>query len=499
MNDLEIALGQCFWIGINGITVDDPYTKEIFDLFQPGGICLFQRNVESIDQITRLNAGLQKMSRIPMFMAVDQEGGTVERLHKIIGTIPPFMAISAARKPLLARRIHQSHARILRALGFNVNFTPVLDLAVQNADNGLGTRCFSNDPDMVTRYAREVIEAHSKEGVLTCGKHFPGLGDTDRDSHLDLPTVSRPWKQVVQEDLLPYKRLLPELRFIMVNHALYPEKNEELPASLAREIVTDFLQNKWNYQGFSISDDLIMGAVSNIFNLTDSCEKALVAGNHLFLICRPEEVASTYSKLLRRVRRSIQLQQTIFRNSSKILAYKYLRPDSKRPVALKTDISRMKTFSDEVTNDSITLLRGRKLERTPLECTIFYPLTKWLNDGESELTNYLAARGTRVKKESFPLQLKEVEGASLAAKSTTEFNIVIATNLQTQPGQMMLIEHLLKANKQVALIVGAFPSSQFPKAVRVAVASYWTSPAALKAAAGALFGDQKMKGALPFK
>ena len=323
--DLEIALGQCFWIGINGTTVDDPYTKDIFQLFQPGGICLFQRNVESIEQVSRLNAALQKASKIPMFISVDQEGGTVERLHKIIGSIPPAMALAAAQKPAYARKIHESHAKLLRTMGFNVNFTPVLDLALQDADNGLGTRCFSNHPDVVTRFAREVIQAHLSCGVLPCGKHFPGLGDTDRDSHLDLPTVPRSWKQIEREDLVPYKKLLDQIPYVMVNHALYPEKNKKLPASLAKEIVTDFLFKKWKYEGFAISDDLIMGAVSNIYNLADACEKALLAGNHLFLICRPEEVTDVYAKLLRRVERSEHLQNAVYRNTSKILAFKYSR------------------------------------------------------------------------------------------------------------------------------------------------------------------------------
>src|SRR5688572_33510537 len=109
--DLQIALGQCFWIGINGTTLNDRYSEEIFKLFQPGGICLFQRNVESVEQVKRLNASLQKASRIPMFLSVDQEGGTVERLHKIIGSIPPAMALAATKKPAYAYRIHLSHAR----------------------------------------------------------------------------------------------------------------------------------------------------------------------------------------------------------------------------------------------------------------------------------------------------------------------------------------------------------------------------------------------------
>ena len=478
--------------------MDDPYTKEIFHTFQPGGICLFQRNVESIDQVTRLNSSLQKASKIRMFMAVDQEGGVVERLHKIIGTIPPSMALAAAQKPSLVYGIHQCHARLLQAMEFNVNFTPVLDLALQNADNGLGTRCFSNNPKIVIRYAREVLDAHLKSGILPCGKHFPGLGDTDRDSHLDLPTVPRPWKRIEREDLLPYKELLGNLPFIMVNHALYPDKNKKLPASLAPEIVTDFLLTKWNYQGFAISDDLIMGAVSNIYNLADACEKALEAGEHLFLICRPEEVAKVYSKLLRRAARNDRLAHAIYRNSSKILSFKYSHlSNPRRKIVVQKEIKRMKKISEEVAKRSITLLKGGELKGVPDECTIFYPRTKWLPAEETAITSYLKRLGTKAKQEPFEIQIEEREGAALARKSNTEWNIVIVINPAIHPGQMRLIQELFRRKKQVAVISGAFPSEDFPEEVKTAIAAYWTSPAALTAAARALYGERKMPGVVP--
>src|SRR5262249_12974552 len=161
-------------------------------------------------------------------------------------------------------------------------------------------------------FARDIIEAHQSEGVLICGKHFPGLGDTNLDSHLDLPTVSRPWKKLMKEDLIPYRKLLDRLSFIMVNHALYRDKNRKLPASLSKEIVTDFLLNEWKYSGLSISDDLIMGAVSRSFGVPEAAERALLAGNHMFLICRPENVVRTFKHLFSRASHDESLSQLIF-------------------------------------------------------------------------------------------------------------------------------------------------------------------------------------------
>ncbi|HJZ13060.1 MAG TPA: glycoside hydrolase family 3 N-terminal domain-containing protein, partial [Acidobacteriota bacterium] len=111
MEELKNALGQCFWVGINGTEADEESTRAIFKEFQPAGIILFQRNVESIEQVQRLNRDLQKQSSIPLLIAVDQEGGVVERLHKIIGSIPPAMAFTASGSKLTTRRLHQAHAR----------------------------------------------------------------------------------------------------------------------------------------------------------------------------------------------------------------------------------------------------------------------------------------------------------------------------------------------------------------------------------------------------
>jgi beta-N-acetylhexosaminidase len=285
----------------------------------------------------------------------------------------------------------------------------------------------------------------------------------------------------------------------MVNHAVYPEKNKKLPASLSKEIVTEFLLNKWNYQGFSISDDLIMGAVSNVYNLTDACEKALAAGNHLFLICRPEQVAEVYAKLLRRVERSGQLKNAVYRNAAKILLFKYAKLGSAHKYSISREVRRMKALTEEVAQRAITLMRGQVLNFNLPHCTIFYPKTKWLADGETELTAFLNKRGTTVQQHDFPIALEEGDGISLAKQSKSDWNIVIVTNSTFHRGQMSLIEELIRRKKRVAVIGGGFPDDNFPEQVSPVIAAYWTSRAAMKAAARALFGQAKITGVLPFR
>lgn len=493
--DLQTALGQCFWIGLNGTTTKDPETQRIFESFLPGGIILFQRNVESLEQVRRLNSDLQKQAEIPLLIAIDQEGGTVERLHELIGNIPPAMALAAARKRTLIERIHGSHARILSHLGFNVNFTPVLDLALTHANNGLGTRCFSDDPKEVTQYAKAVIRAHQSAGLHVCGKHFPGLGDTRLDSHERLPTVTRPWKTIERQDLQPYKRLLDQLPFVMVNHALYPEKNSTLPASLSSEIVHDLLLKKWNYSGLAISDDLNMGAVSNMYNLPQAAEHALRAGNHLFLICRPEGMAEAYRKLLRASERDAKLAQAVYRNCSRILSFKIranLQETSR--YNFRREIKKLKHFSDRAAELAITPIRGNSLKEIPDALTLYYPRTVKYGP-----PTQLPDVGCSVSEQLYSPGLNEQEARLLAAKSRTNWNVVVTLNRGNNPGQNVLVERLVKMGKKIALVEAGFPDSQVPDGVDIVLASYWPAPAAVEAALLALIGKRKATGKLPLQ
>ena len=498
--DLKIALGQCFWIGLNGTIANDPATIEIFKRFQPGGTILFQRNVESIGQVQKFNEDLQKRSLIPLFTAVDQEGGTVERLYQLIGSVPPAMGLAAAQSKRLIRRIHFTHARLLSGLGFNVNFTPVLDLALSASDNGLGTRCFSDDPNTVIRCAHEVIRAHRKAGVLVSGKHFPGLGDTDCDSHLALPTVSRLWKQLEREDLKPYRKLLGELPFIMINHALYPEKNKDMPASLAPEIIDKLLLKKWNYSGLAISDDLIMGAVSNLYNVPEAAEKALLAGNHLFLICLPEGVIKAYERILSRAKRNRALSEAIFRSSSRILAFKFQHLKTRhRKIDFPKEIELLEKYGARASHRSVTLISGVPADGLPEKCTVYLPKTRWIQERGNAIEDYLSAAGVHISSYYFPVRLEEAEANRLAAQSASLMNIVVTANSWIHDGQKQLLQQLLDRGKSVNVISGVYPVEPLPEGIKTVVATYWTSRTSLETAAKVLFGETKAAGKLPLR
>ena len=159
----------------------------------------------------------------------------------------------------------------------------------------------------------------------------------------------------------------------------------------------------------------------------------------------------------------------------------------------------MKKYSEKASEAAITPLRGASVKEGFRECTVFYPLTKWLSGGFGEVQSFFAKNGIDARAESFAIQIQSEEGAQLAIKSKTDWNIVIVTNPGFHEGQMRLIRELIRKRKKVAVICGSFPYEQFPEEVRNVVAAYWTWPAALKAAFQGLLGERKMKGVLPFR
>jgi beta-N-acetylhexosaminidase len=497
---LAIALAQCFWVGLNGTDINDPETERILSLFQPGGFILFKRNIKTTSQVARFNSDLWKNCLIPPFLAVDQEGGTVERLNEIIGTIPPAMAIKASGSLSLAKRLHSAHARILSALGFNVNFNPVFDLAVGTPGNGLGTRCFSDDPNEISAFSENILQAYEEESILGCGKHFPGLGDTNLDSHLDLPVVTRTWKKILKEDLRPYKNLLSQLPFIMVNHALYPEINSMLPASLAPEIVRDLLVDAWEYDGLAISDDLMMGAVSSAWSLAGAAELSIRAGNHLFLICSPNGVADTFKELLNRAENDPELAALIRNNASRIVNFKQQKLKRERNnISLSSTIKELQRIAGVISRRAITKVFASKAAPDGDDWTVFVPRTKWIQKPGTALARSLRSEGKRVKEYLYNIEITDEEARQLVALSRTEWNIIVVTGISNHPGQKALIDGLVSANRNVCLIHGSYPRDIIPANVHCAIASYWTAPPALETAAAVLFNKQKARGKWPFK
>jgi len=259
-----------------------------------------------------------------MFLCVDLEGGTVDRLKKVIAPAPSVKDVFATG----SRKLFRMHGNVLgleaRALGFNTDFAPVFDLGFEASRSVLTSRTASADPKDTIVYAREFLRGLKAAKVLGCGKHFPGLGEANLDSHHSMPVVQKSWKKMWEEDLVPYRELRRQIPFVMVAHASYPEiTNIQLPASLSRKWMQDVLRKKIGYNGLIISDDLEMGGVLSTGEIEDVAVETLRAGADMFLVCHNQELVwRGYEAVLRTAERDSKFAAQVAKAAKRVLAFK---------------------------------------------------------------------------------------------------------------------------------------------------------------------------------
>jgi beta-N-acetylhexosaminidase len=320
---LRQQVGQLLILGYDGLALDSKLRTTLATL-QPSGVILFARNIEEPKQTWQLLRDSQATTRAPMFLCVDLEGGTVDRLKKVIAPAPSVADVFATGN----RKLFRMHGTILgleaRALGFNTDFAPVFDLGFEASRSVLTSRTVSADPKKTIEYAREFLRGLKSSKVLGCGKHFPGLGEGNLDSHHDMPVIQKGWKKMWAEDLVPYRELRRQIPFVMVAHASYPEvTNDKLPASLSRKWMQDVLRKKIGYKGLIISDDLEMGGVLSTGDIEDVAVETLRAGADMFLVCHNQELIwRGYEAVLRTAERDSKFAAQVAKAAQRVLAFK---------------------------------------------------------------------------------------------------------------------------------------------------------------------------------
>lgn len=348
-------LGQVLIIGFEGVEVS-PRFRSLLTTLQPAGVILFARNIASAEQTHKLLKDCQACVSTPLFKCVDLEGGCVDRFRKVLRPTPSAADVFSTGN----RKLFRTHGKVIgescRALGFNVDFAPVLDLALPASRTVMSSRAVSGDPKQVVIYVREFLAGLRSAGVLGCGKHFPGLGEANLDTHHELPSVRKSWTKLWQEDIYPYRTLRRELPMILVGHANYPEVTHNLkPASLSRKWITDVLRKKIAYRGLVVSDDLEMGGVLKSAPVQQAAVEHIRAGGDLCLICHQEEwVIRSYEALVAQARRDPGFARRVEESAARVLAFKRKSAEWKRrtaaPGSLKVDklTRRLWEFSERV-------------------------------------------------------------------------------------------------------------------------------------------------------
>jgi len=284
MNDS--SLGQLILCGVPGKELDAA-SAELFRRVQPGGFILFGRNIESAPQLRKLIDDLRDLSSTEPIITIDQEGGRVSRL-RLIGSEPPNAQQLRDKDDVdLIRRHGDITGRLLRVFGFNLDLCPVLDISFDdNADNSLRGRCYGKTVEQVARNAGAFNDAMRKQGIASCGKHFPGYSAAKSDAHYELPKIDRSREELDQNELAVFRKFVDRVDSMMICHGWYPSlEPQKTPASLSRRVITDLLRSEFAFDGLIMTDDLDMGAILNGYSLEQTIRLAIGAGNDLTMIC----------------------------------------------------------------------------------------------------------------------------------------------------------------------------------------------------------------------
>lgn len=293
----EALAGDVLCTGIPGPQLDGATRNELVRM-RPSGIILFRRNFEDVEQLRTLVAALHALPSAPL-VSIDHEGGLVMRLREPFTHFPPARAMSLTSDPAVAYAVGYAMGTELAAVGIDLSYAPVLDVDSNPQNPIIGHRAFGADPATVVRFALPFMQGLHDAGVIACGKHFPGHGDTAHDSHLELPIVSRARSALEQTELVPFRAAIAAgIPMLMSAHVLYPELDQDHPATLSRAILDRLLRRELGFEGVLVSDDLEMRALRGAGSIADCAVRALQAGVDWAMVCNDfDESARTFERI----------------------------------------------------------------------------------------------------------------------------------------------------------------------------------------------------------
>ncbi len=292
---LKEKIGQLFIVGFQGHDIiEDSAVLRMIKSYKPGGVILFDKdmvhgkpvhNIQSPEQVKRLTNALYDASDLPLFIGIDQEGGLIHRLKPEYGFPPTKSHKTLSSQPdvKFTEQEGEKIAGMLREVDINLNFAPVVDLALSESSSIIAQRerSFGSSAEQVTNHARAYIKGHQKKNILTCCKHFPGHGSAEDDTHAGFVDVTNSWSE---EELIPYKKLIAEglCPIIMTAHIFNANLDPNKPATLSKHVLHYLLRNQLNFTGVIISDDMQMRAISDHYELKESLKAGLLAGLDMF-------------------------------------------------------------------------------------------------------------------------------------------------------------------------------------------------------------------------
>jgi beta-N-acetylhexosaminidase len=330
----ERLSGSVLIAGFDGVALPDDLVRLIQENAL-GGAILFKRNIETLSQLSALLEEIHRAApeERPPLIGVDQEGGRVVRLREPLTVLPPARRFGEIDDPELTRKAGALLGTELRAVGFTLDFAPVLDVDTNPESPVIGDRAFGSTPEAVKRHALAFAEGLSFGGVVPCAKHFPGHGDAALDSHLALPRVNHDTDRLRQLEMAPFAEWVRG-RYgpVMTAHVLYPALDPDRPATLSRPVIEGELRQRLGFDGVVFSDDLEMGAIQALGGPGEAAVRAIEAGVDGLLVCRREDArAEMVEALSREVMRSSAFAEKLEAASRRLRAISF--PEKREPFA----------------------------------------------------------------------------------------------------------------------------------------------------------------------
>lgn len=364
---LEQLVGQHLIVGVAGHSLTSEERRFIVDN-NIGGVILFGRNVSTPEQVAALcteiqNLHLQTVSRIPLTISIDMEGGRVHRLKDPFTQWPPLRNLGNIDSPQASFQFSYLMGLELRACGINLDYAPVLDVFTNPENKVIGDRSISNDPEMVAKHSSALVRGYLKAGVIPCGKHFPGHGNTLIDSHEDLPIEHATLERLHEVELIPFKKAFKSgLELLMTSHILFPKIDPEWPGTLSEILLRRVLREDLRYRGLVISDDLDMKALAKNYDRKMIPVRALQAGVDILLYCNePESPPRAISSVVEAIHDGWIDRAQMESSLRRIVDFKkeYLNGEQIPKAELRSCIGSVehKTFAQSIRDGKVPLLK----------------------------------------------------------------------------------------------------------------------------------------------
>jgi beta-N-acetylhexosaminidase len=480
----EELIGEKLVFGVPGAEAT-PDIVQHFKETHCGGLMLYRINFSTPSQLRKLISDLENGLGRRLLVCTDHEGGRVIMFHEGVTIFPSNQAIGATGNTQFVRHQGEIEGRELRRLGIDVNFAPVLDVLTEAYSPNIGIRSYGKDPELVAKMGAARISAMQVEGLSACAKHFPGLGPATLDPHLKLPTISVTWEELERVHMVPFLRAMrTAVHAMMTSHPLYPQLDPtpKTPATFSRKIVHDYLRQKTGYKGVIFSDDLEMGAITELCPIGEAAVRTVEAGHDIVLAChKRDDQRAVYQSLLEAAKSGRLLKKELDESAGRIKALRERRterfaaePATEARAAKERQDSNV-LLGEIAKHSSQTLRKGPTLQANASTAVIFPDLgalsktimiEQPLENAPAFLKERLGAAGISPEVSTYSLDATaEQRQAAVQAAQKADQALLFLYDAHIHSSQKEILDEVLQTKKRlvVALMRDAYDVEFVPE------------------------------------